>query len=107
MDMLINVANLLYVVAYFTNNMLRLRLLTLAAAACLAIYFATRPEPLWTVVGWNIFFLLLNLAQLLRLLLAVPPRNSPGRVASGFMPPSPATSGMLPRQAGLRGIGQQ
>ena len=30
------------------------------AAACLALYFATRPEPLWTVVGWNLFFLALN-----------------------------------------------
>lgn len=60
MDILINVANLLYVAAYFTTNMLRLRVLTLVAAACLALYFATRPEPLWTVVGWNLFFLALN-----------------------------------------------
>jgi hypothetical protein len=70
MDILINVANTLYVVAYFTTNMLRLRALTLIAAACLAIYFATRPEPLWIVVGWNIFFLLLNFWQVTRLLLA-------------------------------------
>lgn len=66
--MLINVANTLYVIAYFTTNMLRLRVLTLVAAACLATYFATRPEPLWPVVGWNIFFLLLNLWQLVRLM---------------------------------------
>ena len=77
MDILINAANLLYVVAYFTTNMLRLRLLTLVAAACLALYFATRPEPLWTVVAWNIFFLLLNLAQLARLLLAAGRRHEP------------------------------
>jgi hypothetical protein len=70
MDILINLANTLYVVAYFTTNMLRLRVLTLVAAACLATYFATRPEPLWTVVGWNVFFLLLNLWQLIRLMLA-------------------------------------
>jgi len=69
MDTLINIANTLYVVAYFTTNMLRLRVLTLTAAACLAGYFATRPEPLWTVVGWNIFFLLLNAWQVGRLLL--------------------------------------
>ena len=68
MDILINVANILYVVAYFTTNMLRLRVLTLVAAACLALYFATRPEPLWTVVGWNIFFLVLNLWQVATLL---------------------------------------
>ena len=68
MDILINVANILYVVAYFTTNMLRLRVLTLIAAACLAVYFATRPDPLWTVVAWNVFFLLLNAWQLTRLL---------------------------------------
>lgn len=70
MDILINVANVLYVVAYFTTNMLRLRVLTLVAVLCLAVYFATRPEPLWTVVGWNMFFLALNLWQIARILLA-------------------------------------
>ena len=75
MDMLINVANTLYVIAYFTSNMLRLRVLTLVATACLAIYFGTRPEPLWTVVGWNVFFLLLNLWQVSRLLLMAPRRG--------------------------------
>lgn len=94
MDVLINVANALYVVAYFTTNMLRLRVLTLVAAACLALYFATRPEPLWTVVGWNMFFLLLNLWQVARMLLARPrgvvrvgsPEGAPsgrGRQAAG------------------------
>ena len=68
MDILIYVANTLYVIAYFTSNMLRLRVLTLIAVMCLATYFATRPDPLWTVVGWNIFFLLLNVWQLARLI---------------------------------------
>ena len=77
MDFLINVANTLYVVAYFTTNMLRLRVLTLTAAACLAGYFATRPEPLWTVVGWNNFFLLLKAWQVGRLLLARLPDGAP------------------------------
>jgi hypothetical protein len=69
MDMLINAANVLYVIAYFTTDMLRLRFLTLIAAACLAAYFASRPEPLWTVVLWNLFFLSLNVVQVIRLLL--------------------------------------
>ena len=64
MDLLINAANLLYVLAYFTTNLVRLRLLTLAGATCLAIYFGSRPEPLWNVVMWNLFFLVLNLVQL-------------------------------------------
>jgi hypothetical protein len=70
MDMLINAANVLYVFAYFTKDMVRLRCLTLVAAACLIAYFVSRPEPLWTVVAWNTFFLVLNLFQLGRLLLA-------------------------------------
>ena len=83
MDMLINLANGLYVVAYFTTNMLRLRLLTLMGAACLALYFATRPEPLWTVVAWNVFFLLLNLVQVARLLIAGPKERALGPLTRG------------------------
>lgn len=67
MDILIYVANTLYVIAYFTTSILRLRVLSLFAAACLAAYFASRPDPLWTVVGWNVFFLSLNAWQLTRL----------------------------------------
>ena len=73
MDLLINAANVLYVIAYFTNDMRRLRAMTLVAAACLAIYFASLPEPLWTAVGWNLFFLGLNIVQLARLSLASTP----------------------------------
>ena len=51
MDILINAANVMYIVAYFTTDMLRLRVLTLFAACCLAVYFATQPEPLWNVVA--------------------------------------------------------
>jgi hypothetical protein len=68
MDILVNAANLLYVVAYFTTDMLRLRVMTLLAACCLAIFFATQPTPLWNVVAWNVFFIVLNLGQLVRLL---------------------------------------
>lgn len=68
MDILVNAANLLYVVAYFTTDMLRLRIMTLLAACCLAIFFACQPTPLWNVVAWNVFFILLNLGQLVRLL---------------------------------------
>ena len=69
MDMLINAANVLYVLAYFTRDMVRLRCLTLVASACLIAYFVSRPEVLWTVVAWNAFFFALNLAQLGWLLL--------------------------------------
>jgi hypothetical protein len=67
MDLLVNAANLLYVVAYFTADLLRLRLLTLVAAGCLAAYFLNQPEPLLNVVAWNLAFMALNLWQLARI----------------------------------------
>ncbi|MBB2972967.1 hypothetical protein [Mesorhizobium sp. RMAD-H1] len=70
MDILINTANILYVVAYFTMDMLRLRILTTTAACCLAIYFYSQPVPMLNVVAWNVFFILLNLAQIARIILA-------------------------------------
>ena len=68
MDLLINMANILYVIAYFTLDILRLRILTTAAAICLAMYFYSQPAPLMNVVGWNVFFVLLNLVQIGRIL---------------------------------------
>lgn len=70
MDLLINLANVLYIVAYFTADLLRLRLLTLAAAGCLAVYFFNQPVPMLNVVAWNLAFMGLNLWQLARIVLA-------------------------------------
>jgi hypothetical protein len=68
MELLVNFANILYVIAYFTMDMLRLRLLTIVAACCLAAYFYSQPEPMLNVVAWNIFFISLNIFQIFRLL---------------------------------------
>jgi hypothetical protein len=70
MEALVFAANGMYVTTYFTDDLLRVRLLTIAAAACLAAYFYTRPEPLMTVVGWNLFFVGLNVFQIARILRA-------------------------------------
>ena len=70
MEILINAANLLYVTAYFTMDMLRLRILTVTAACCLAVYFYSQPVPMLNVVAWNVFFIGLNLSQIVRILLA-------------------------------------
>ena len=69
MELLVNLANVLYVIAYFTLDMLRLRLLTVTAAVCLAIYFYSQPVPMLNVVAWNVVFILLNLSQIVRLAL--------------------------------------
>ena len=70
MDLLINAANVLHVIAYFTMDMLRLRVLTLTAAVCLAAYFYGQPVPMLNMVAWNVFFIVLNLVQITRILLA-------------------------------------
>jgi hypothetical protein len=68
MDLLVNSANVLYVVAYFTNDMLRLRMLTVTAASILVVYFYNRPDPMLNVVCWNLFFMALNVFQIVRIL---------------------------------------
>ena len=80
MEILINAANILYVTAYFTMDMLRLRILTVTAACCLAIYFYSQPVPMLNVVAWNVFFIVLNLTQIIRLVAARRRRSGPGRV---------------------------
>jgi hypothetical protein len=70
MEILINAANILYVTAYFTMDMLRLRILTVTAACCLAVYFYSQPVPMLNVVAWNVFFIVLNLIHIARILLA-------------------------------------
>jgi hypothetical protein len=66
MDLLINVANVLYLMSYFMRDMLRLRLLTVVAATCLTAYFYTLPEPLMVAVYWNLGFIGLNLVRIVR-----------------------------------------
>ena len=69
MDYLITLANFVFLSAYLVRDMLRLRLLSLLGTSLLVIYFATRPEPMLQVVGWNLFYVVLNAAWILRLVL--------------------------------------
>ena len=68
MEALVYIANFLYLASYLVQDMLRLRLLTLVAAICLMTYFYCRPEPLLTVVCWNLVFVGLNIVQVVRLI---------------------------------------
>ncbi len=67
MELLINLANVLYLLSYFVQDMLRLRLLTVVAATCLSAYFYFLPEPLMVAVYWNLGFIGLNLFRIARL----------------------------------------
>jgi hypothetical protein len=68
MEILIYIANGMNLLGYCMKDILRLRLMMLAAASCLAAYFYTRPDPLMTVVYWNLFYVGLNLFQIAQLL---------------------------------------
>lgn len=67
MECLIYIANGMNLLGYCMKDMLRLRIMMLLAASCLAAYFYFRPEPLMTVVCWNLFYMGLNLFQISRL----------------------------------------
>ena len=67
MELLIYVANALYLVAYAVRDILHLRVLTIVATCCLAVYFYNQAQPMMTVVYWNVFFLILNVIQLGRI----------------------------------------
>lgn len=79
MESLVYIANGLYLTSYFVNDLLRLRFLTITAACCLAAYFYLRPEPMFTIIGWNLFFVALNLFQIARLVR----QRSAGRQKNG------------------------
>lgn len=67
LETLIFAANLLYVATYFTERLLRIRVMTLVAGCCLLAYHVLRPEPVVSIIGWNTFFVGLNTVQILRL----------------------------------------
>ena len=67
MEILINAANILYLLSYFVRDILKLRVLTVIAASMLITYFYCQPEPIMTVVYWNTFFVAQNLFWIVRL----------------------------------------
>jgi hypothetical protein len=68
MEILIYVANGLYLLSYMVKDILKLRLLTVAAACVLVIYFAAQPQPVLTIICWNLFFVGLNILQIATIL---------------------------------------
>lgn len=64
MEFLIFIANGLYLVSYLVKDILKLRLLTVSAACVLVTYFASQPEPVTSIICWNLFFVGLNIMQI-------------------------------------------
>ena len=69
MDYFINIANILYLISYFMQDVLLLRGLTVIAAFCLILYFYFQPDPLMVPIYWNLFFIALNIYWVARLAL--------------------------------------
>ena len=82
MEILVYMANGMYLASYFMKEMLHLRMLTVVAALCLAAYFYIRPEPMMTVVHWNLFFVALNVFQIVRIVMARIRRSKDRRAGS-------------------------
>ncbi len=77
MESLVYMANGMYLASYFMKDMLHLRILTVTAALCLVAYFYFRPEPMMTVVCWNLFFVALNVFQIIRIVASRTETNVP------------------------------
>jgi hypothetical protein len=67
MDVLIHVANVLFLLSYSVRDILALRLLTVVAIVSLLPYYAD--NELYPPIWWNSLFVAINLYQLYRLLL--------------------------------------
>ncbi len=68
-EILIHVANVLYLFAFMVRDILWLRILTVIAASCLIPYFYFQPVPLMTPIYWNLTFTALNIFWIVRLFL--------------------------------------
>jgi hypothetical protein len=69
MELLINGANLIYLISYSVRDILWLRILTVVAAVLLVVYFYQLAQPLYTAIGWNFVFIGLNLFWIIRLVM--------------------------------------
>jgi hypothetical protein len=69
MELLLTIANVLYVFAYFVRKTLWLRALSLAGTSFLLAYFLTLPVPLMQAVYWNMLYAVINVVWIGRVLL--------------------------------------
>ncbi len=69
LDVLVNVANVVYLFSYSVREILWLRILTVIGAALLLPYYYLQPEPLWAPIIWNLVFTAINIFWITKLLL--------------------------------------
>lgn len=68
LDILVNSANVVYLISYSVRDILRLRILTVIGGGLLLPYFYLQTSTLWVPIGWNVFFILINLYWIAKLL---------------------------------------
>lgn len=68
LDLLVNAANVVYLLSYSVRDIFRLRVLTVFGGMLLLPYFYLQSSPLWVPIGWNVFFIGINLYWITRLL---------------------------------------
>lgn len=69
LDLLVNTANIFYLFSYSVRDILWLRVLSISGALLLLPYYYLQDAPLWTPIGWNVFFTLINLYWVTTLML--------------------------------------
>lgn len=70
MDVMIHVANVLFLLAYLVRDILWLRIITvIATAALIPYYFCCAASPLYEPILWNSLFITVNLVQIVLLIL--------------------------------------
>lgn len=69
LDVLVNVANVIYLFSYSVRDILWLRILTVIGALLLLPYYYFQPDPLWPAIAWNIVFTAINIFWIAKLLL--------------------------------------
>jgi|SaaInlStandDraft_4_1057021.scaffolds.fasta_scaffold20021_2 hypothetical protein len=69
MEALFFLANVLFCLAYAVRNIMWLRTLTITASLCVLPYFYFRTEPLYSVLFWEVLFILINAYNLTILIL--------------------------------------
>lgn len=69
MEVMVHIANVIYMFSYLVRDILWLRVLTVVAATSLLPYFYFRPDPLMAPIYWNLLFTTLNVYWIGHLLL--------------------------------------
>jgi hypothetical protein len=69
LDVLLSVANVIYLLSYSVRDILWLRILTVIGALLLLPFYYLQPEPLWAPIAWNLVFTAINLVWITKLLM--------------------------------------